>query len=103
MTSLQFLGATRAVTGSKFLMSAGKFQGLVECGLFQGLKELRLKNWARLPVNPASLCLASNFQYIIGREKKIELTLSHEPMARQERIHLSAIALKARIHKAADR
>lgn len=55
MTTLQFLGATRTVTGSKFLLKVNKFQVLVECGLFQGLKELRLKNWEPLPVAPASL------------------------------------------------
>jgi metallo-beta-lactamase family protein len=55
MTTLQFLGATRTVTGSKFLVRVDKFQVLVECGLFQGLKELRLRNWQPLPVDPASL------------------------------------------------
>jgi metallo-beta-lactamase family protein len=47
---LQFLGATGTVTGSKFLLynASGKF--LVDCGLFQGLKDLRLRNWAPLPV-----------------------------------------------------
>jgi metallo-beta-lactamase family protein len=28
---------------------------LIDCGLFQGLKELRLRNWAGLPINPASI------------------------------------------------
>jgi metallo-beta-lactamase family protein len=55
MTTLQFLGATQTVTGSKFLLKAGKTQVLVECGLFQGLKELRLKNWEPFPVDLTSL------------------------------------------------
>lgn len=55
MTTLQFLGATRTVTGSKFLVRVNKFQVLIECGLFQGLKELRLRNWEPLPVDPKSL------------------------------------------------
>lgn len=53
--NLKFLGATGTVTGSKyFLEQAGK-NILIDCGLFQGLKELRLRNWAKLPVDPASI------------------------------------------------
>jgi metallo-beta-lactamase family protein len=44
--TLQFLGAVGGVTGSKFLLTSGKEQILVDCGLFQGLKELRLRNWS---------------------------------------------------------
>lgn len=50
-----FLGATGTVTGSKYLVSSGSTRVLVDCGLFQGLKSLRLRNWDRLPVDPASL------------------------------------------------
>lgn len=53
---LTFLGATGTVTGSKYLLScetdAGVKRILIDCGLFQGLKQLRLKNWAKLPVSP---------------------------------------------------
>jgi metallo-beta-lactamase family protein len=52
---LQFLGAARTVTGSKTLVTAGATQVLVDCGLFQGLKELRLRNWTELPVDPATI------------------------------------------------
>lgn len=52
ISTLQFLGATQTVTGSKFLLSDSKTSWLVDCGLFQGLKELRLKNWSPLPVAP---------------------------------------------------
>ncbi len=47
---MQFLGATGTVTGSKFYLhnASGKF--MIDCGLFQGFKELRLRNWAPLPV-----------------------------------------------------
>ncbi len=51
-TTLQFLGATETVTGSKFLLSSGANSWMVDCGLFQGLKELRLKNWSPLPLAP---------------------------------------------------
>jgi metallo-beta-lactamase family protein len=53
---LTFLGATGTVTGSKYLLSCqtdvGTKQVLIDCGLFQGLKQLRLRNWAKLPINP---------------------------------------------------
>lgn len=52
---LTFLGATGTVTGSKYLLGDGEKKILIDCGLFQGLKELRLRNWDRLPVDPASL------------------------------------------------
>lgn len=52
---LQFLGAAGTVTGSKYLVSAGGARLMVDCGLFQGYKQLRLKNWAPLPTSPAGL------------------------------------------------
>jgi metallo-beta-lactamase family protein len=47
---IQFLGAAGTVTGSKHLVNTSGFQLLVDCGLFQGQKEWRLKNWTDLPV-----------------------------------------------------
>ncbi len=55
MMQLTFLGATGTVTGSKYLVTAGDRRILVDCGLFQGLKQLRLKNWEPLPVDPGSV------------------------------------------------
>ncbi len=52
MATLSFLGAAGTVTGSKHLLEVGDHRVLVDCGLFQGLKELRLRNWAALPVDP---------------------------------------------------
>lgn len=52
---LTFLGATETVTGSKYLLESGGKQILIDCGLFQGKKELRLRNWEGLPINPASI------------------------------------------------
>jgi metallo-beta-lactamase family protein len=46
-----FLGATGTVTGSKYLLEHGSKRVLIDCGLFQGLKQLRLKNWESLPIN----------------------------------------------------
>jgi metallo-beta-lactamase family protein len=55
MAHLQFLGGSNTVTGSKFLIDTEKTRFLVDCGMFQGSKELRLRNWAELPVKPSSL------------------------------------------------
>jgi len=52
---IQFLGAAQTVTGSKHLVTTGKHRFLIDCGLFQGLKELRLRNWAQFPVPPRSI------------------------------------------------
>lgn len=48
---LQFLGGTNTVTGSKFCLSDGFNSWLIECGLFQGLRELRRRNWRPLPID----------------------------------------------------
>jgi metallo-beta-lactamase family protein len=53
MFELQFAGGAGTVTGSKYILSCGGKKVLIDCGLFQGLKNLRLKNWEDLPV-PAS-------------------------------------------------
>jgi metallo-beta-lactamase family protein len=55
MPRITFLGATGTVTGSKYLVEANGRKLLVDCGLFQGRKELRLRNWAPLPVEPRSI------------------------------------------------
>ena len=51
--SLQFLGAAGTVTGSRYLVEAAGQRILVDCGLFQGYKQLRERNWAKFPVEPA--------------------------------------------------
>jgi metallo-beta-lactamase family protein len=55
MASIRFLGSAGTVTGSRLLVEAGGRRVLVDAGLFQGLKELRLRNWAPFPVEPGSL------------------------------------------------
>lgn len=52
---IQFLGGTGTVTGSKYFLRAGRTKILVDCGLFQGYKQLRLRNWAGLPFDAAEL------------------------------------------------
>ena len=53
--TLTFLGAAGTVTGSKHYLQSGQTRLLLDCGLFQGLKELRLRNWAPCPVPAASI------------------------------------------------
>jgi metallo-beta-lactamase family protein len=55
MPHLTFLGAARTVTGSKYLLESNGTRVLVDCGLFQGLKELRERNWQPLPVDPSTI------------------------------------------------
>jgi len=51
----KFLGAAGSVTGSRHFLEIGEFNVLIDCGLFQGLKELRLLNWEEFPVNPEEI------------------------------------------------
>ena len=55
MPSLTFHGAAGTVTGSKYLLEADRARVLVDCGLFQGLKPLRLKNWEPTPFDVKQL------------------------------------------------
>ena len=55
VAKLTFLGAARTVTGSKYLLEHNGRRVLFDCGLFQGLKELRLRNWDEFPVPPGTL------------------------------------------------
>ncbi len=53
--NITFLGGTGTVTGSKYLVEHDGKQLLVDCGLFQGYKQLRLRNWSPLPVTPTDV------------------------------------------------
>lgn len=53
--TIRFLGAARTVTGSRFLVETDRARVLVDCGMFQGEKELRLRNWAGFPVDPETI------------------------------------------------
>jgi metallo-beta-lactamase family protein len=55
MPQITFLGAAGTVTGSKYLIEAGGKRLLVDCGLFQGPKDLQQRNWNNLPIDPASI------------------------------------------------
>ena len=55
MAYIQFLGAAGTVTGSKYLIEAGGKRLLVDCGLFEGSKQLKQRNWDELPIDPATI------------------------------------------------
>ncbi|MBR9998438.1 MAG: MBL fold metallo-hydrolase [Cyclobacteriaceae bacterium] len=52
---IKFLGGAKTVTGSRHLLEVDNFKILIDCGLFQGLKELRLKNWEEFPLDVNSI------------------------------------------------
>jgi len=52
---LRFLGASETVTGSRFLLEINDFKILIDCGLFQGDRELKERNWAPFPIHPNSI------------------------------------------------
>ncbi len=55
MTKLTFYGAAQTVTGSKYLLEVDDASVLIDCGLFQGIKQLREKNWAPTPFSTKKL------------------------------------------------
>jgi metallo-beta-lactamase family protein len=52
---ITFLGATETVTGSKYLLETERKKILIDCGLFQGLKDFRLRNWSPFPIAPRNI------------------------------------------------
>lgn len=52
---IHFLGASGTVTGSKFYLETSEKNMMIDCGMFQGLKELRLLNWAPLPIDASKI------------------------------------------------
>ncbi|MFJ3519316.1 MBL fold metallo-hydrolase [Streptomyces sp. NPDC090131] len=52
---LRFLGGVRTVTGSKFLVESNHARLLVDCGLFQGVADLRRRNWDKLPCDASDI------------------------------------------------
>ncbi|MBN3520204.1 MBL fold metallo-hydrolase [Algoriphagus lutimaris] len=53
--TVKFLGGAGAVTGSKYLIDLGEFEFLVDCGLYQGNRELRDRNWDKFPMPPMEM------------------------------------------------
>jgi metallo-beta-lactamase family protein len=62
---VKFLGGAESVTGSRYLVEVDTFRFLFDCGLFQGLKDLRLRNWEAFPVNPSTIdCVVISHAHI---------------------------------------
>ena len=79
---LTFLGATGTVTGSKYLLTSKTESGaskriLIDCGLFQGLKQLRLRNWAVLPINHQKLVIHQTIKTAERTTSAIALNHQH--------------------------
>ncbi len=55
MITLSFHGAARTVTGSKYLLTVNDTRVLIDCGMFQGRREIRQRNWQPLPFDPATV------------------------------------------------
>ena len=55
MAKITFLGAAGTVTGSKYLIEAEGKRLLVDCGLFEGSKELKQRNWDKFAIDPATI------------------------------------------------
>src|ERR1700682_1068924 len=55
MAKLTFLGAAGCVTGSKYLVEAADKRLLIDCGLFQGLPDLKQRHWNPLPIDPKTI------------------------------------------------
>jgi len=52
---IKFLGGAKTVTGSKYILEIDNYRLMIDCGLFQGLKQLRLLNWEPFPIDPATI------------------------------------------------
>lgn len=52
---VKFLGGAQTVTGSRYLLEIDKTKILIDCGLFQGIKELRKRNWDPFPISAAAI------------------------------------------------
>jgi metallo-beta-lactamase family protein len=52
---VKFLGGAKSVTGSRYLLEINGYRLLFDCGLFQGMKELRLRNWDEFPIDPSTI------------------------------------------------
>jgi len=88
---IQFLGGAGTVTGSKYLVTAARSRVLVDCGLFQGLKQLRLRNWAPLPFQPGELSAVVLTHAHLDHSGYLPLLVKH---GFRGRIHCTAATLE---------
>ena len=84
--SLTFLGAARTVTGSKYLLDTGKARILIDAGLFQGLKELRERNWQDLPI-PAGVTRRDRAHARASRSLRLSAAARDAGVSRPRLLH----------------
>ena len=75
--NIRFLGGANTVTGSKYCVEHGGRKLLVDCGLFQGYKQLRLRNWDACPIPPKDVDAV-----ILTDRKSTRLNSSHTSKSR---------------------
>src|SRR5262245_13603796 len=101
-TRLTFLGAAGTVTGSKYLLEADGRRLLVDCGLFQGRKELRNRNWQDPPFDPLTLdaivLTHAHVAHCAYLPRLVRLGYSHPVYATPATIDLAGLVLPDSAH-----
>jgi len=96
--SIQFLGAAGTVTGSKYLIKTGKRNILVDCGMFQGLKELRELNWNNPSIEPRDidtiLLTHGHLDHVGYLPRLVKLGFKGQIIATAPTVELTAIILE---------
>ncbi len=96
--TIQFLGAAGTVTGSKYLIQTPIKNILVDCGMFQGLKELRLLNWNSLPFDVAKIDIIllthGHFDHSGYLPKLVQLGFSGQIFGTQPTLEIAKIILE---------
>jgi metallo-beta-lactamase family protein len=102
---IDFFGASGTVTGSKFLLSVLDKKILIDCGMFQGLKKLRLENWNELPIDAKSIDLVllthGHLDHCGFLPRLVKAGFKGDIMATSPTLEIAEIILKdsARIHE----
>ncbi len=102
MLTLQFLGAAGTVTGSRFLLTVDNQKVLIDCGLFQGGKELKERNWNPFPVNPEEIqgvfVTHAHLDHTGYLPKLVELGFKGKTFATPSTVDLMEILLRDSAH-----
>lgn len=97
-TKIHFLGAAGTVTGSKYLLDTGKHQILIDCGLFQGLKELRNLNWDFFPVPAPNIDLVllthGHLDHVGFLPRLVKMGFKRAIMSTESTLQVASVILK---------